>query len=206
MPANLRTAVLALAVVAMPVEAALGDCAADAKTALDARLTALPLRETIDSLRDGEHERVLLEIETLKRIHSVIKSVGGSADAGVDLLILDGKGWSKEHGHWQPFAAAAATAESTVEDEQGLATQLTDGAAVTCLGPVTVDGRQFTGYDLKLDADPSSSAPYTSMQLYVDPTTGLPHNLDMKGQGEAGPAVTNERFEYPRNFKLTAPR
>lgn len=202
----MRTAEWGVIVLLLTATPAFADCASDAKASLESRLTVLPLRETLDSERDGEHQRIVLELETLHRFHTLIEGLGDKAVPGIELLILDGKGWSKEQGRWQPFAAAAATAESTAEDEQSLADQLTDGAEVTCLGAVDQDGRSLTGFELKLDADPSSGAPYTTMHLYIDPKTGLPHSLDMSGQGEAGPAVTRQTFEYAKGLKLTAPQ
>jgi hypothetical protein len=201
----MRTAILAAALVFWP-GLAMADCASDAKASLQARLSALPLREKMVSDRDGEHQTILLEMQTLQRFHTVIQSFGNAAAPSVELLILDGKGWSREHGRWKPFEAAAATAGSTAEDEQALADQLTEGATVTCLGPVTVDGGILTGFELKIDADPSSDAPYATMHLYVDPKTGLPQSLDMAGQGEAGPAITRQSFEYTKTLRLSPPK
>ena len=169
------------------------------------RLNALPLREVLESDRDGEHTRIVLELETLRRFHTVIAGAAGGLVPSIELLILDGQGWSKERGRWQPFAAAAVTAESTAEDEQALAEQLTDGASATCLGPFAKDGRQVIGYELHLEGDPSSGDPYTTMQLYVDPQTRLPLSIDLTGQGDAGPATTHQTFEYDKTINLTPP-
>ena len=201
----MRSGVLALATICLCAHAAKSNCASEAKTALQARLNSLPLRETLESDRDGEHTRIVLELETLQRFHTVISGAADSLIAGVELLILDGKGWSKEHGKWKPFAAAAATTESTAEDEEALADQLTDGATAICLGTLTKDGRSVVGYELHLDGDPSTGDPYTTMQLYVDPQSRLPVSIDMAGQGEAGPAVTHQAFEYDKAIKFTAP-
>jgi len=187
-----------LLILAGPTEA---DCLGEAKAALDARLSYLPLREILEGDRDGEHQRIVLELETLQRFHTII----AGAASQVELLILDGKGWSREHGRWVPFAAAAATSEATAEDERAMAAQLTDGAAATCLGVVDVGGQRLTGYELKLDGDQSSGTPYSTLHLYADPKTGLPASLDMTGQGETGPANTTQTFEYLKGFKLTAP-
>ena len=180
---------------------ALADCLGEAKAALDARLSALPLRETLESDRDGEHQKIVLELETLQRFHTLIQG----AASQVELLLLDGKGWSREHGRWLPFEAAAATAQATAEDERALAAQLTDGAAAACLGAVDAGGQQATGYELKLDGDPSSGTPYSTLNLYVDPKTRLPTSLDMAGPGETGPTTTKQTFEYLKGFTLAAP-
>ena len=182
---------------------ATGDCLAEAKLALQARLSSLPLREILESDRDGEHSRIVLELETLARFHSLVSGGGGPA---IELMIIDGTGWSLEHGRWQPFAAAAATAESTAADEQALADQLTEGARADCLGTVEKNGRQVVGYELHLDGDQSSGDPYTTMQLYVDPRTRLPLNIDMTGLGDTGPTAGHETFEYDKSIKLAPPR
>jgi len=174
------------------------DCLGEAKAALEARLSALPIRETLESDRDGEHQKVVVELETLQRLHTVTQ---GSASQ-VEILVLDGKGWSREKGRWTPFAAAAATAEATADDERAMAAQLTDGAVATCLGAVDMGGQHLTGYELKLEGDPSSGAPYSTLHLYVDPKTGLPVSLDMSGQGETGLARAKQTFEYLKGFKL----
>jgi len=202
----MRAGFLAAALIGLAVRAANADCASEARAALEARLTSLPLREVVDSDRDGEHTRVVLEFETLQRFHLIISGAPGSSAPAVELLILDGGGWSREEGHWKPFAAAAATATSTADDERALADQLTDGAAVTCLGLVDKGGRGLNGYELQQDADPSGSAPYTTMRLYVEPKSGMPQSLEMSGQGEAGPSVTRQTFEYIKTLKLVSPQ
>ena len=63
-------------------------------------------------------------------------------------------------------------------------------------------GQHLTGYELKLEGDPSSGAPYSTLHLYVDPKTGLPVSLDMSGQGETGLARAKQTFEYLKGFKL----
>ena len=177
------------------------DCLAEVKSVLQARLSALPLREVIDSSKDGETSHVELELESLTRFHSLI-----SGPPAVELLILEGKGWSREHGRWLPFAAATATAESTIADEQALADQLTEGATAQCLGQVTHDGAEVVGYTLHLDGDQSSGNPYTDLKLYADQRTHLPLAFETTGLGDTGPATGSETFAYPRPLKLAPPR
>jgi len=202
----MRIGLVAILALILGTPIANADCLADAKAALQSRLQALPLREIVEGDRDGEHTRTVLEIETLQRFHTVIAGAADSSVTGIELLILDGTGWSKERGKWQPFAAAPATAEATADDEQAMADQLTNGATATCLGPLTKDGRQVIGFELHLDGDPSSGDPYTTLQLYVDAQSHLPVSIDLAGQGDTGPATTHESFEYDKTIRFKPPK
>lgn len=202
----MQSSIWAVALSALAAGPALADCLAEAKAAIDARLTALPVRETIDSLRDGEHQQIVLELASLQRFHTVIHTVDDGAATDVELLIIDHKGWSREKRHWHPFEATEATAASTADDERGLGEQLTTGATATCLGTIQDGGQPVIGYELNQDPDPTAGAPYVTLRLYVDPKTGRPRRFDMTGHGETGPATTHENFEYLKSLKLAEPK
>lgn len=207
----IRAAVISAGILALPLAMArlpahAADCLTEAKAALQSRLNALPIRETYESQRDGEHSLIVLELETLARFHLRIAGAANGSTPDIELLILDGKGWSRERGRWVPFAAAAATAESTVSDEEALADQLTDGASAVCLGMVERSGRQVAGYELHLEGDQSSGNPYQSMQLYIDPRSKRPLSVDLAGQGDTGPSTGHDVFDYDPGIKFTVPK
>ena len=198
-------AVLTLLVLVSVGSIAHADCAAEARTALQARLTALPLREELDVEGDGGHSKTVLELESFQRFSLKLAEAGH--DAGLDLaeVFIDGKAWTLQNGQWQPLAAAVATAADIIAAERALADQYTTGAVVTCLGPIKTDGRALTGYDLTMDADPSTDAPYATMRLLVDPASGLPQTFVTTLPGDTGTTTSTWTLVYDRSINVTAP-
>ena len=202
---QIARAAIALSLLVGGTASAKADCAGEIRTALQARLKALPLRETLVVTGDGAVSTTVLELETLQRLHLVLTETGADAGPAIEQIMRDDKGWSNEGGHWVPFAQAAITANGYVASEEALAGELVADASAACPGQVFHDGRMTTSYQLTRDANPSSDAPFASLQLYVDPASGLPVSFETTLPGNFTPVHSVWTMVYDPSIKVDPP-
>lgn len=172
---------------------------------MQARLKALPLRETLVVKGDGAVSTTMLELETRHRVHLVLTETGADASPDIEQIMRDDKGWSKESGLWVPFAQAAITANGYVASEEALAGEFVADATAVCPGQVMHDGRILTSYQLSRDADPSSDAPFASLQLYVDSASGLPMSFETTLPGNTTPVHSVWTMVYDKSIRVDPP-
>lgn len=184
---------------------AAADCASEAKTAMEKRLSAFPFRETIETKGDGFGASIQIEFASLENLHFNQTQTGGNAPAHSEQVFLDGKAWEKLASSWQPVEDAKSTLEGITGAEQGFSNLYTDGAVVTCLGPVKRDGRMLTAYDLQVNADTADDPPFATMHLEVNAANGLPQSFEANQLGEAGPIKSVYTFSYDKPVKIVAP-
>ena len=168
------------------------DCLSDIKDVLNRSMTSGPYSLTVESPR----MRATSDVVPPGNLHSTME-IGGKSQ---EVIVIDGKGWSKLAGAaWTEMPATAASqASATIGSTAAMDAAM---SAPECLGPQTIDGRDLIAfkYDMTIGGVRAAN------QLFVDPATGLPAVIQSKISIGDRVSETKTTYRYDPAISISPP-
>jgi hypothetical protein len=186
-----KPAVVAFATILL-TSSAHADCLADLKSVFDRSLSGGPY---LMQLVANDGTAMTTEAVPPASFHSKTSIEGATQE----MTVVDGKGWIRLGGSWEPMP-------------DDLAAQLTAGLASAigaidqvvgsqCLGAQVFEGRDYVGFRYDFALPPAAG----SSTLYVDPETGLPAIVISTATVDGKTTNTRTTFRYDPGITVSAP-
>lgn len=200
------TAAVAFAILAVPQARAGDECRAAVEAAFDKQRTvATGFRFAAEI--PGEQGKTLMTIDYLPpdRMYQRVEAPGH--DKSIETIAIQRWAWGTMGGGWeelQPQFAQSIIAHvrSMLIDPPKIT------AEFTCLGKVTIDGKERIAYRAdqpNAEAASAPDAPQLARTIYVDEANGLPvANIVAREDGKEG-AIFDGRYTYPTDIRIEAP-
>lgn len=190
--------VLSLVAVCLPLLAvpAYADCAADIRAVVRAVIDAGPYSAVTLSKTGDVTTGITAEIAAEGEMHSWTNTGGDTAE----LIVLDGRAWTKTLGEWQEIlpAVARGLGQTVARDRMAFL----DGIEhPVCSGETVIKDRAFVGYSYSYAVEGTDSV----STLLVDPHTGMLSQMLTRSLagGEITRSVTT--FTFGETFEIKAP-
>lgn len=202
LPARIAAAclVFALAAASSPLAAAAAGtdspCIDEIKALMSGSMAAGPYVMVTDVVSPYGNTSTVSQLLPPRGMHSTSLTGSGTTE----IMVLDGKGWMKLTGDWQPMDAAMVAAMRGVFADSAMAGYDTIANA-RCLGPAAFDG----GQALLFTYETFASGTTTTTRLHANIKTRLPIEVISETPSDAGPITVTSLYEYDAVFTLEAP-
>lgn len=189
--------ILALTVTPLLSAPALADCTSDIKDVLVRANASGPYRmETVVAGSAGDMT-MTAEVIPPTAMHSTTVTDGQT----IEMVFADGKGWMNLAGTWSELPPDAAT-EMTKSFDPEFIESLGTIQEAKCLGTVTIEGKDYLGYEYTFAMEGMSSV----SKMYVDPATTLPARMEAVSEISGGKTDTVVTYTYDPSVTVTAPQ
>ena len=202
----MRLVATAILIAAFAAPAFAGDCAKELQAAFEKQRAQPGYR--IVTKQPHERGEVETTREYLAPDKMYNKVIVPGEPAPLETIAIGKWAWANQGGGWQELQPQfAQTVTFDVTATLTTPTEVKD--PFTCLGKVTRDGRDYTGYRNEpksgsdKPADPAN--PPLVRTVFVDPATGLPVlNMVSEAKPDA-PALISTAYTYPVDITIVAP-
>lgn len=196
-----------------PVKAA--DCGAEVTAAFEKQRKTKAFRMNAES--KGDHGPVAMQVDYVPpdRMHQSVKHPNHPEP--LETIAIGRWAWGTMGGGWeelQPQFAQAVTADM----RRALVEPMPEAGKFNCLGPVTFEGKSYTGYrsadqaagtpqppDKGPGAQPAQAPVTLARTVYVDAATGLPMFNIVAETRAGGETLFRGTFSYPADMKIESP-
>jgi hypothetical protein len=192
--------VAACSSVALSSMALAANCAPDVQAAFT-KQHSMKYRSEISSPATPGRPTETIDYEPPLKMYR--KIVDPEQDFPIETLGWGNRAWSREGADWFELKPhIAAQVEGHLRDQFGKAPEVK--TEFECLGKVSVDGKEYLGYQTKPEKS-GDSGDMIARQIYVDAATGLPAFNNIGFVGAAKPALVREAYSYPTDIDIVAP-
>lgn len=208
---RLAHAVLALPlVVAAAVPAVASDqCAREMATALENQRKSGAFRMDVFMISEQGPVKMTVDYQLPDRMRQVVTLVIDPKP--VETVLVGSKAWSNQGGAWTRVSDEI-TRDLVEQVQQTVAEAPESVGRWECLGKLTIDGRELTGYqggetgpvDLSPDAQKKPKNEAVRI-VYVDPVTGLPARSVFARPDKMDRPIFRATYSYPKDIKIEPP-
>ncbi len=200
-PAVLTAAAVASVLVATAAAANAANCAADVQAAFTKQHAMKAFRSAISSPATPNRPTETIDYQPPMKMYR--KIIDPEQEFPIETMGWGNRAWSREGADWFELKPQiAAQVELHLRDQFEKPPEVK--AEFDCLGKVTVDGKEYTGFQTKPEKS-GDSGDLISRMIYVDPATGLPAFNLIGFVGSDKPALAREAYTYPDDIDIVAP-
>jgi len=200
----LAAAIAATCSAASPASAVAEDCRSAVAEAFAKQRAGKGFRLESETPSPQGPTRMRIDYQMPDRMYQRVEAPGNPAP--IETIAIARWAWGTMGGGWeelQPQFAQSITAHV----HEALVEPPPINVAFTCLGKVTLEGKEYLGYRTEVAAAGATGpgAPALARTVYLDPQTGLPmRNIVADVSGSMAP-VFDGHYSYPADLKIEAP-